>query len=114
MITLTDLDIQALSERVIAQLKESSVTIDELSTTNALAADDMLELNKGRKVSLDDLRKFIRGNVNIFIEIITKDDKETIPSDSNVFSSLRTLAEIKNNTEDLKKIFIRKDQSDLT
>lgn len=114
MITLTDLDIQAISERVIAQLKESSVTIDELSTTNVLAADDMLELNKGRKVSLDDLRKFIRGNVNIFIEIITKDDKETIPSDSNVFSSLRTLAEIKNNTEDLKKIFIRKDQSDLT
>lgn len=113
MITLTDLDIQAISERVIAQLKESSVTIDELSTTNALAADDMLELNKGRKVSLDDLRKFIRG-FGIFLEIIAKDDKTTIPSDNNVFSALRTLSEINKSTEELKNIFLRKDQEDKT
>lgn len=109
---MTDEEIKVITETVIDQIKKDSVNIDELTQTNALSGDDMLELNKGRKVSLDDLRTFIRG-FGIFLEIITKND-DTIPTDSNVFSALRTLQEIVDNNEKLKKIFLRKDQNDST
>lgn len=109
---MTDEEIKVVTETVIEQIKRDSVNIDELTQTNALSGDDMLELNKGRKVSLDDLRTFIRG-FGIFLEIITKND-DTIPTDSNVFSALRTLQEIVDNNEKLKKIFLRKDQNDST
>lgn len=109
---MTDEEIKVITETVIEQIKRDSVNIDELTQTNALSGDDMLELNKGRKVSLDDLRTFIRG-FGIFLEIITKND-DTIPTDSNVFSALRTLQEIVDNNEKLKKIFLRKDQNDST
>lgn len=109
---MTDEEIKVITETVIEQIKRDSVNIDELTQTNALSGDDMLELNKGRKVSLDDLRTFIRG-IGIYLEIIAKND-DTIPTDSNVFSSLRTLSEISKNNENLKKMFLRKDQSDGT
>ena len=109
---MTDEEIKVITETVIEQIKRDSVNIDELTQTNALSGDDMLELNKGRKVSLDDLRTFIRG-IGIYLEIIAKND-DTIPTDSNVFSSLRTLGEISKNNENLKKMFLRKDQSDGT
>lgn len=109
---MTDEEIKVITETVIEQIKKDSVNIDELTQTNALSGDDMLELNKGRKVSLDDLRTFIRG-IGIYLEIIAKND-DTIPTDSNVFSSLRTLSEISKNNENLKKMFLRKDQSDGT
>lgn len=109
---MTDEEIKIITDTVIEQIKRDSVNIDELTQTNALSGDDMLELNKGRKVSLDDLRTFIRG-IGIYLEIIAKND-DTIPTDSNVFSSLRTLSEISKNNENLKKMFLRKDQSDGT
>lgn len=109
---MTDEEIKVITETVIDQIKKDSVNIDELTQTNALSLDDMIELNKGRKVSLEDLRTFIRG-FGIFLEIITKND-DTIPTDSNVFSALRTLQEIVDNNEKLKKIFLRKDQEDQT
>lgn len=109
---MTDEEIKVITETVINQIKKDSVNIDELTQTNALSLDDMIELNKGRKVSLEDLRAFIRG-FGIFLEIITKND-DTIPTDSNVFSALRTLQEIVDNNEKLKKIFLRKDQEDQT
>lgn len=110
---MTELELQELTDKVIAKLKNESLSIDELLQTNALAGTDFLELNKGRKVSLDDLRKFIKG-FGIYLEIIAKGDNETLPTDNNVFSSLRVLFEISKALEELKKIFLRKDQPDFT
>lgn len=110
---MTEQELQELAIKVITKLREESLSIDELLQTNVLAGTDFLELNKGRKVSLDDLRKFIKG-YGIYLEIIAKLDKETIPTDNNVFSALRTLLEISNALEALKKIYIRKDQDDET
>lgn len=110
---MTEQELQELAIKVITRLREESLSIDELLQTNVLAGTDFLELNKGRKVSLDDLRKFIKG-YGIYLEIIAKLDKETIPTDNNVFSALRTLLEISNALEALKKIYIRKDQDDET
>lgn len=110
---MTELELQELTDKVIAKLKNESLSIDELLQTNALAGTDFLELNKGRKVSLDDLRKFIKG-FGIYLEIIAKGDNETLPTDNNVFSSLRVLFEISKALEELKKIFLRKDQPDST
>ena len=109
---MTDEEIRIITEKVVAYLKEDSVTIDELMQTNVLTGEDMVELNKGRKVSLDDLKKFVRG-FGVILEIITKDDT-TIPTDSNVFSAIRTLNEIYRSKEELKKIFLRRDQVDST
>ncbi|MEO3503427.1 alanine-zipper protein [Phocaeicola vulgatus] len=50
----------------------------------------------------------------IYLEIISKLDNETIPTDNNVFSSLRVLFEISKALEELKKIYLRKDQDDET
>lgn len=110
---MTDIELQEIIGSVVTLLKSDSKTIDQLTQTDVLANEDMIELNKGRKVSLKDLRNYVRG-VGIFLEIITKDDNKTVPSDSNVFSALRTLAEIAKNNESLKDIFIRKDQPDST
>lgn len=109
---MTDEEIRIITEKVVAYLKEDSVTIDELMQTNVLTGEDMVELNKGRKVSLDDLKKFVRG-FGVVLEIITKDDT-TIPTDNNVFSAIRTLNEIYRSKEELKKIFLRRDQVDST
>ena len=49
---MTDEEIRIITEKVVAYLKEDSVTIDELMQTNVLTGEDMVELNKGRKVSL--------------------------------------------------------------
>lgn len=110
---MTDIELQEIIGSVVTLLKSDSKTIDQLTQTDVLTNEDMIELNKGRKVSLKDLRNYVRG-VGIFLEIITKDDNKTVPSDSNVFSALRTLAEIAKNNESLKDIFIRKDQPDST
>lgn len=110
---MTELELQELANKVIAKLKDASLTIDQLTQTNVLTGTDFLELNVGRKVSLDDLRKFIRG-YGIYLEIISKLDNETMPTDNNVFSSLRVLFEISKALEELKKIYLRKDQDDET
>ena len=99
---MTELELQELTDKIIAKLKADSLTIDQLTQTNVLTGMDFLELNSGRKVSLDDLRKFIRG-YGIYLEIISKLDNETIPTDNNVFSSLRVLFEISKALEELKK-----------
>ena len=110
---MTELELQELTDKIIAKLKADSLTIDQLTQTNVLTGKDFLELNSGRKVSLEDLRKFIRG-YGIYLEIISKLDNETIPTDNNVFSSLRVLFEISKALEELKKIYLRKDQDDET
>lgn len=109
---MTDLEKQEIIDSVVSFLKKDSLTIDQLANTDVLNSEDMIELNKGRKVSLDALREFIRG-YGIYLEIIGKND-DTLPSDNNVFSAVRTLYEISKNTEELKKLFLRKDQSDGT
>lgn len=109
---MTDLELQELAGKVLSVLRENGLTIDQLAQTNVLGNNDFIELNKGRKVSLEDLRNFIRG-VGTYLEIIRKEDK-IAPTDQNVFSALRTLDEILKNSEELKKIFIRKDQPDFT
>lgn len=54
------------------------------------------------------------GNVgSSSLNILDKLD-ERVPSDKNVFSSIRSLYEILKNNELLKKIFLRKDQADRT
>ena len=98
---MTELELQELTDKIIAKLKADSLTIDQLTQTNVLTGMDFLELNSGRKVSLDDLRKFIRG-YGIYLEIISKLDNETIPTDNNVFSSLRVLFEISKALEELQ------------
>lgn len=110
--TMTDLEKQEIIDSVVSLLKKDSLTIDQLANTDVLDSEDMIELNRGRKVSLNALRDFIRG-YGIYLEIIGKND-ETLPSDNNVFSAVRTLYEISKNTEYLKKLFLRKDQSDGT
>lgn len=109
---MTDLEKQEIIDSVVSFLKKDSLTIDQLANTDVLDPEDMIELNKGRKVSLNALREFIRG-YGIYLEIIGKND-DILPSDSNVFSAVRTLYEISKNTESLKKLFLRKDQSDAT
>lgn len=109
---MTNLEKQEIIDSVVSFLKKDSLTIDQLANTDVLDSEDMIELNKGRKVSLDALREFIRG-YGIYLEIIGKND-DILPSDSNVFSAVRTLYEISKNTESLKKLFLRKDQSDAT
>lgn len=110
---ITGEDVDIIVAQVLERIKDDSVRIDDLARTNELAGKDLLELNGGRCVSLEDLKKFIKG-IGIYLEVIGKNDKETIPTDNNVFSALRTLHEISNNEELLKKIFIRKDQKDIT
>lgn len=105
-------DLDIIVAQVLEKIKEDSVRIEDLARTNELAGGDLLELSQGRSVSLDDLKKFIRG-FGIYLEILGKDDTE-IPTDNNVFSALRTLSEISKNDELLKKIFLRKDQPDQT
>lgn len=109
---MTDIEKQDIIDSVVSFLKKDSLTIDQLVNTDVLNSEDMIELNKGRKVSLEVLKDFIRG-YGIYLEIIGKND-ETLPSDNNVFSAVRTLQEILRNSEKLKKIFLRKDQSDGT
>ena len=105
-------DLDIIVAQVLEKIKEDSVRIEDLARTNELAGGDLLELSQGRSVSLDDLKKFIRG-FGIYLEILGKNDTG-IPTDNNVFSALRTLSEISKNEELLKKIFIRKDQVDST
>lgn len=109
---MTELELQELVAKVLEGLKSNSLTIDQLAQTNVLANTDYVELNKGRKVSLEDLRSYIRG-VGIFLEIIGRGDT-TIPTDQNVFSASRTLLEISKWADGLKNIYLRKDQPDRT
>lgn len=51
------------------------------------------------------------GGGNTGITVLEKYDDRT-PSDKNVFSSLRTISEIADNNEDLKKVFISKVEKD--
>lgn len=110
---MTDKELQEIVGSVVAVLKKDSRTIEQLVNTDVVSKDDYIELNNGRKVSLEVLRTFIRG-IGIYLEIITRYDSDTVPTDSNVFSALRTLYEISRNNDELKKIFIRKDQQDFT
>ena len=110
---ITGEDVDIIVAQVLERIKGDSVRIDDLARTNELVGEDLLELNGGRCVSLEDLKKFIKG-IGIYLEVIGKNDKETIPTDNNVFSALRTLFEISKNEEMFKKIFLRKDQSDST
>ena len=107
---MTEEEIQQIVDVVLSLLKEDSLTINELFHTNVLVESDCVELNDGRKTSLADIREFIQEKVKQSIEIITKNDDKTVPSDINVFSSIRTLFEILKNNDLLKKIFLRKDQ----
>ncbi|WP_287677617.1 hypothetical protein [Bacteroides sp.] len=110
---LAQIDVDSIADEIMDTIKNQSVRIEDLPKTNAVNGNDLIELDKGRCVSLEDLKSYIRG-IGIFLEIIGKDDNTTIPTDSNVFSALRTLAEINKSNELLKKIFLRKDQEDLT
>lgn len=109
---MSEQELQELSDYVIGELKKNSLTIDELIESTDVSGTDYIELNKGRKVSLSNLRSFIRG-IGIYLEVIGKSD-DTVPNDYNVFSALRTLAEIASNNEFIKNLFIRKDQPDGT
>lgn len=109
---MTEEEIQQIVDVVLSLLKKDSLTINELFHTNVLVESDCVELNDGRKTSLADIREFIQEKVKQSIEIITKNDDKTVPSDINVFSSIRTLFEILKNNDLLKKIFLRKDQAD--
>ena len=51
------------------------------------------------------------GGGNTGITVLEKYDDRT-PSDKNVFSSLRTISEIADNNEDLKKVFLSKVEKD--
>lgn len=109
---LTEKDIELIVSQVLEKIKKDSVRIEDLARTNMLVGDDLLELNGGRSVSLDDLKSFIKG-LGIYLDILGKDSTE-IPTDMNVFSSLRTLSEINKSAEESKKIYLRKDQQDIT
>ena len=111
---MTEGEIQQIVDVVLSLLKKDSLTINELSHTDVLVEDDYVELNNGRKASFADIREFIKEKVKQSIEVIAKDDNQTVPSDTNVFSSIRTLFEILKNNDLLKKIFLRKDQADST
>lgn len=109
---LTEKDIELIVSQVLDKIKKDSVRIEDLARTNVLVGDDLLELNNGRSVSLDDLKSFIKG-LGIYLDILGKDSTE-IPTDMNVFSALRTLSEINKSAEESKKIYLRKDQQDIT
>lgn len=104
--------IDHIAELVTAKLKADSVTINDLARTDIVDTDDLLELNAGRSVKIGDLKKFIMG-YDVILEILGKDSIMP-PTDSNVFSARRSLCEISNNNELLKKIFLRSDQVDST
>lgn len=109
---LAQIDVDGIADEIIETIKQQSVRIEDLPKTNNVSGTDLIELDKGRSVSLEDLKTYIRG-IGIFLEIIGKND-DTIPTDNNVFSALRTLAEISKSNEKLKDIFLRKDQPDST
>lgn len=110
---MTELEFQEVVTQVVTLLKKDSLTIAQLDGTNVLSKNDYIELDGGRKVSLDDLRNFIKG-YGVYWEVIGRNDNESIPSDYNVFSASRTLYEIVKNNELLKKVHLRKDKPDQT
>ena len=74
-------------------------------------SDVIFEVN-GNKVALKILPVSGEGGGSL-IYLIKKGDLTT-PTDKNTFSALRILAEIANNNEGLKGIYLRKDQPDIT
>ena len=106
---MTESEIQDIVVRVLDEIRSDSVTIEELLHTNVLKGEDLVELNKGRRTSLLDIKEYLDQNEERCIEVLKKGDKD-LPTDNNVFSALRTLTEIANNNEVYKKIFLRKDQ----
>lgn len=68
---MTDIEKQDIIDSVVSFLKKDSLTIDQLVNTDVLNSEDMIELNKGRKASLEVLKDFIRG-YGIYLEIIGK------------------------------------------
>ena len=109
---MTESEIQDIVVRVLDEIRSDSVTIEELLHTNVLKGEDLVELNKGRRTSLLDIKGYLDQNEERCIEVLKKGDKD-LPTDNNVFSALRTLTEIANNNEVYKKIFLRKDQSEV-
>lgn len=101
-----------IKSEILKELRDDSVRIEDLARTNEVTGEDLIELSGGRSISLDDLKKFIKG-VGIYLELLGKNSQE-IPTDNNVFSALRTLSEISKVSEESKKLFLRKDQSDVT
>ena len=73
-----------------------------LSKTNADTAAEVISFVKGLRI-LSDL-----------INQIFKKDTEGDPTDTSVMTALRVLQEIADNNEELKKMFLRKDQEDTT
>lgn len=109
---MTESEIQDIVVRVLDEIRSDSVTIEELLHTNVLKGEDLVELNKGRRTSLLDIKEYLDQNEERCIEVLKKGDKD-LPTDNNVFSALRTLTEIANNNEVYKKIFLRKDQPEV-
>ncbi|PQL48719.1 hypothetical protein [Phocaeicola vulgatus] len=96
---MTELELQELTDKIIAKLKADSLTIDQLTQTNVLTGMDFLELNSGRKVSLDDLRKFIRGYafiLRLFPNWIMKQSPPTTMYSHLFVSCLKSLKRLKN------------------
>lgn len=110
---MSDNEMQEIVAKVLETLRLNSLTIDQLSHTGLLGGDDCLELNKGRKTSLADLKAYLEHNIERYLEVLKREDSH-LPTDSNVFSAARTLLEIAKNSDLYKKIFIRKDQADYT
>ena len=99
---MTESEIQDIVVRVLDEIRSDSVTIEELLHTNVLKGEDLVELNKGRRTSLLDIKEYLDQNEERCIEVLKKGDKD-LPTDNNVFSALRTLTEIANNNEVYKK-----------
>lgn len=110
---MSDKEIQEIILQVLEALRSNSLTVDELLHVNVLKGEDCVELNKGRKTSLSSIKSYLQQNDERCIDVLKKGDVDA-PSDTNVFSALRTLLEIANNNEVFKKLFLRKDQPDFT
>ena len=94
---MTELELQELTDKIIAKLKADSLTIDQLTQTNVLTGMDFLELNSGRKVSLDDLRKFILAFIlRLFPNWIMKQSPPTTMYSHLFVSCLKSLKRLKN------------------
>lgn len=75
-------------------------------------SDVIFEVN-GNKVALKIISSPGEGGGGSSIYLIKVGDT-TIPTNKNTYSALRILAEIANNNEVLKEIFLRKDKADFT
>lgn len=94
-----------------AEHANSAHTLDEdtpvqnwfLSALNDDEAQGIINFLKGLKIA-----------GNLISRIVKKGDKDVSYTDEDVMSALRVMVEIKNSTEKLKEIFVRKDVADST